>query len=74
MKRLKRFFRKSAAIIRNYWLPLALGFITSGASILFKSAQGHFAFGAEWLFPVWFSIIHFFIRAYFRKKARRSSH
>lgn len=72
MKRYRKFIRRLDFTLRCYWLPLALGFFLSGVFVIVElNVRGEFAIGGEWLFPIWFCLIHYFVRAHFREKARR---
>lgn len=73
MKRLRKISKKLDITICRYWLPITLGFIVSGIFVLVeKDTRGKFAIGGEWLFPVWFCLIHYMARTYFREKKRRA--
>lgn len=72
MKRLQRAINRIDRTIRRYWFPLTLGFTMSGIFVLAEvKIRGRFAIGGEWLFPAFFCIIHYFVREYYREKARR---
>lgn len=72
MEWLKKIVRSAERTVWCYWFPLTLGFVLSGIfTIVELKARGRFAIGGEWLFPIFLCLIHYYVRAYFRERARR---
>lgn len=70
----KKTARKIQRGISVYWFPLSAGFITAGIMVLVEAgSRGEIAMGGEIMVPIFFCVIHSFLRGWIReKKAKRT--